>query len=863
MTIQAQRVPSLRLLGGSAPAALRTFDLSREVTVLGRDPGCHIILIPPSVSRRHARVLRRGDGYYLEDLGSAGGTMLNGGPLATAARLRNGDRIGIGDCTFAFSDPPPPVKYPSDDLSSILGVRDVSDTAERALAGVFPELKLRAILEISRDLTGAHELPGVLERALDALFRIFPQAERGFVLLKKEGNGPPPPRAVKVRGGAGRVAVSKTVLEHVVRNGQAILSEDATSDSRFQGSRSVDDAEIRTLMCAPLKDHQRKTVGIIQLDTRESLARFTQEDLDVLAAVAGQIGVAIDNARLLDAATRERQRLALLAEAGATLASPLDLPATLTSLARLVVPQLADLCLIDLVEDDGSIRRVAAAHADAADRASVEEQLRRFPPDPHGTHPVVRVLQSGKTALSNVAAEPVLAEPTRGAEPFAAMRQLRFTSYLIVPLTARERTLGTIALLGTDANRSYGPADQELAEELARRAAQAVDNAALYHAAQAARRQAEDASRAKDLFLAMLSHELRTPLTPILAAVSDRLSRDVDPELQPELEMIRRNVALEARLIDDLLDLSRIERGRLRLEREVVDLHRTIQQALEICRDEISIAGLEVHQDLAAQWHHVEGDHARLMQIAWNLMRNAAKFTPAGGTLTIRTSNPRVEASGLSEVIVEVVDTGRGIEPELLGRIFDAFEQGQSDGLSRGGGLGLGLAISRSLAEAHGGRLTAHSEGRGLGATFRLQLHTVTAPVDDFPPDRPAPTVPSHPQRILLVEDNRDTLRYLSLILGAHGHTVRAAACLADARAEAASGEFDVLVSDVELPDGTGLELMRELAEHGIPGVAMSGYGSEEDVRFSLDAGFTAHLTKPVDAATLEETIQRVARSRA
>jgi signal transduction histidine kinase len=860
MTTQVQRVPSLRLVGDSAPVALRSFDLAREVTLLGRDPDCHIILIPSSVSRRHARVVRRGDGYYLEDLGSSAGTLLNGGPLAAPARLRNGDRIGIGDCTFTFTDPVPPPRPPGDELSSILGVRDVSDTAERALAGVFSELKLRAILEIGRDLTGALDLPGVLERALDALFRIFPQAERGFVLLKKEGAGAPPPRAVRVRGGAGRVAVSKTVLEHVVRSGQAILSEDATSDSRFQGSRSVDDAEIRTLMCAPLKDHQRRTVGIIQLDTRESRARFTQEDLDVLAAVAGQIGVAIDNARLLDAATRERQRLALLAEAGAALASPLDLNATLNAVARLAVPELADVCMIDVLEEDGSIRRVATACKDTADGARVEDQLRRFPPDPQGNHPAVHVLRTGETALANVVPQQLLAETTRGEEHLALLQQLGLTAYLIVPLAARGRVLGTVMLLGTDTNRAYGPADRELAEELARRVAQAMDNAALYHAAEAARRQAEDASRAKDLFLAMLSHELRTPLTPILAAVSDRLTRESDPELRPELEMIRRNVALEARLIDDLLDLSRIERGRLKLEREVVDLHRTIQQALEICGDEIGAAGVDVRAELAAESHHVEGDQARLMQIAWNLMRNAAKFTPEGGTLTIRSHNFETE-SGVRRVVVEFADTGRGIEPELLGRIFEAFEQGKSEGRSRGGGLGLGLAISRSLAEVHGGLLTAHSEGKGLGATFRLELNTVPAPHHDGEDDRPAPAAPSRPLKILLVEDNRDTLRYLSLVLAGHGHQVRSAACLAEARAEAEKGEVDVLVSDVELPDGTGLELMHEFGGRGFPGIAMSGYGSEEDIRFSHEAGFAEHLTKPVDAATLEQAIQRVAKA--
>ncbi len=862
MNLQTARAPSLRLLGDSAPASLRTFDLDRDVTVLGRDPGCHIILMPATVSRRHARVLRRHEGCYLEDLGSAGGTLLNEKPLTGPVRLRDGDRIGIGDCTFSFSDPASPEESKAGG-AAILGIREVSGSAERALAGVQPEGKLRAMLEISSDLVGTYELSAVLERTLDALFRIFPQAERGFVLLKKEGPGATSPRAIKVRGGMGSVAVSRTVLEHVVRHGQAILSEDASIDSRFGGSRSVDDAEIRTLMCAPLKDHLRRTVGILQLDTKDRLARFTREDLNILAAVAGQVSVAVDNARLLDAAARERQRLALLAEAGATLTAPLDPQALLAALARLIVPHLGDLCLIDLRDDDGTIRRVAVAHSDPAKQMLADEQLRRFPPDPTGSHPAMRVMRSGRPELSNDVTEQFLRDSSRNDEHYDVLRHLGLLCYMVVPFVARGQVLGTLTLAGTETNRSYGPPDLALAEELARRAAQALDNAALYQSAEAARRQAEEASRSKDLFLAMLSHELRTPLTPILMAVSARLPTTTDKELRADLEMIRRNIALEARLIDDLLDLSRIEKGRLRLDRDVVDVHKTIRQAVEICRDETKLAGLTVKLDLGASAYHVDGDGARLIQIAWNLIRNAAKFTPAGGSLTIRTKNVPLEPADADrqQLIIEFQDTGRGIEPDLLARIFEAFEQGQGEGGSRSAGLGLGLAISRSLAEAHGGSLTVESAGVGQGATFRLELTTTPAPkpvqVAAAPPE---PPVPSQNLKVLLVEDNRDALRYLALVLNQRGYQVTTAPSLSEGLSHAATDRFDVLVSDLELPDGSGLELMKELAQKGIPGVAMSGYGSDEDLRQSLDSGFSAHLTKPVDARRLEETILNVVR---
>jgi signal transduction histidine kinase len=861
MTKTTTCAPMLRLQGHGGPSGRRDFELDRDVTVLGRDPSCDIVLTPVNVSRRHARIIRRLDGYYLEDLGSTGGTLVNDQAVSGSIRLREGDRIKIGGCTLMFTTTTRLDRANEAEDAAILGLRDVSGTAERELAGIRSEEKLRALLEIGKDLVGSHDLKDVLARTLDALFRIFSKAERGFVLLRKEGANGLVPRAMKVRGSTpGRLTISRTIFEHVVLHGQAVLSGDVTTDDRFGGARSVDEAQIRSLMCVPLKDHLHQTVGILQLDTLDRQSRFTPDDLDILVAVAGQVSVAVDNARLLEMAGQERRRLAFLAEAGAAFASSLDLPATLAAVARLAVPELADLCLVDLRDESGAIRCVAAAHAEPTKQTLVDELRRRYPLDPEGPHPAMKVFRSNRPELANSVSDQLLEAIATDNEHLDLLRRLGFTSYIAVPLVARGRTLGVVSLIGTETDRRYGPADLELAEELARRAAMAIDNAVLYHEAQDARRRAEEAGRSKDLFLAMLSHELRTPLTPILAVVSASLEQGPDPELRPALEMIRRNVALEARLIDDLLDLSRIERGRLRLDREVVDVHRTIQQALEICRDEIFVAGLEVITDLSAVDYHAEADQARLMQIGWNLIRNAAKFTPAGGTLTIRTRNiPSADPDAPPALVVEFEDTGQGIEPEVMPRIFDAFEQGQADLRCRSGGLGLGLAISRSLAEAHGGSLTAHSPGKGFGSTFRLTLSAVLerAPKPEATP-LPSLSQPCCAQRILLVEDNRDTLQFLALILGQRGHTVYKAANLAEARAEASSKEFDLLISDIELPDGTGLELMHELASRHIKGIAMSGFGSEDDVRQSRDAGFQVHLTKPVDLGKLEKEIRAI-----
>lgn len=390
------------------------------------------------------------------------------------------------------------------------------------------------------------------------------------------------------------------------------------------------------------------------------------------------------------------------------------------------------------------------------------------------------------------------------------------------------------------------------------------------HDLQEAKEAAESASHAKDQFLAMLSHELRTPLTPVLLMATALLD---DPETPAEsramLELTRRNVELEARLIDDLLDITRISRGKLVLNREVVDAHALIHQALEICRADLRANDLRVAIELDASEHHVDGDPARLQQVFWNLIKNAVKFTPRGGSLSIRSRNGESGAADdgrTPSLIVEVSDTGIGIDSEVLPRIFDAFEQGDQSTRRRFGGLGLGLAISRSVIVAHNGTLTAASPGADQGATFTLELATTPAPL----PDAAAPA-PSHKKplahrslKILLVEDNKETLRYLSWILAQHNHAVETADSMAAALETAAERTFDLVISDIELPDGSGLELMRRLGEGGeIRGIALSGFGSDDDIQMSKAAGFSEHLTKPIDFLKLEETIYHVTSSMA
>jgi PAS domain S-box-containing protein len=383
-----------------------------------------------------------------------------------------------------------------------------------------------------------------------------------------------------------------------------------------------------------------------------------------------------------------------------------------------------------------------------------------------------------------------------------------------------------------------------------------------------AHREAQAASEAKDRFLATLSHELRTPLTPVLAVLA---RFEADPALDghtPELTMIRRNVELEARLIDDLLDLTRIASGKLELRRRQADAREILEHALATVERSLAEKDLRLEVALAPEEHRLWADAPRITQVFWNLLSNAVKFTPRGGRVTLRsTVEPRTR-----ELVVEVRDTGIGIEPEVLPRIFDAFEQSGRRITRQFGGLGLGLAVSRAIVDLHGGRLTAASEGREHGAVFtvRLPLGGLREDLEETGVwlSRPRPSRPlvevDRALRILLVEDHEDTAQAMSDLLGMMGHEVTlagsVAAALSTAEDAVRGSGIDLVVSDIGLPDGSGQDLMRELIRrYGWKGIALSGYGMEDDVRRSREAGFARHLTKPVDLDALRTAIRQVA----
>ncbi|MEO5722237.1 MAG: PAS domain S-box protein, partial [Chthoniobacterales bacterium] len=374
--------------------------------------------------------------------------------------------------------------------------------------------------------------------------------------------------------------------------------------------------------------------------------------------------------------------------------------------------------------------------------------------------------------------------------------------------------------------------------------------------AEAAKSRAESATRAKDDFLAALSHELRTPLNPaLLLATSLAGDAELPARVRSDIDVIAKGIALQAELVDDLLDITRITGGKLRLELRPIDAHIALRNAYEIVRSDAEERELEITFNLAAKHNCIEADAVRLQQIFWNVLKNAVKFTARGGAISVTTCNAEDNPGALT---VEITDTGIGIAPEMLGTVFDAFIQEEHDRGHRFGGIGLGLAITRRLVELQHGRIEALSAGRGKGATFRIEFPLESAELcAEAEPTPVAPTaVAPITRRILLVEDHEQTRLTLAQLLERRGHIVTAVETTAAARENAASGEHDLVISDLGLPDGDGHKLMADLrAAHRLPGIALSGYGMDDDIARSRQSGFYVHLTKPIDIASLEAAI--------
>jgi len=378
-----------------------------------------------------------------------------------------------------------------------------------------------------------------------------------------------------------------------------------------------------------------------------------------------------------------------------------------------------------------------------------------------------------------------------------------------------------------------------------------------------ARDMLEHSARAKDRFLAILSHELRTPLTPVLATLNLWEAGDDLPEqLCDDVLMMRRNIELEARLIDDLLDVTRIVQGKLTLNPELCDVHDLLMSSIQVYKSEFHAKRIETRVDLQATRRFVTADCARIQQVFWNVLKNATKFTPEGGRIDIKTTN---DVEG--RIVITISDTGVGMTPDVIERIFQPFTQGHDDTHRRFGGLGLGLTIAKAFVEAHGGSIEASSEGPQRGSTFTIKMlaASATGPVAPTKPSPKPACATDRKLQILLVEDHADSAMVLERFLTRLGHQVDTCHTITAARNSLANGrDFDMVFSDIGLPDGTGIELIKEIRQkHTWPAVALTGFGMNEDVARCREAGFDAHLTKPVSIQNLEAVIRTHAGDRA
>lgn len=431
--------------------------------------------------------------------------------------------------------------------------------------------------------------------------------------------------------------------------------------------------------------------------------------------------------------------------------------------------------------------------------------------------------------------------------PFA--KSLGLQSVLVCPLRDEGRALIGALLLGHRQRNAFTERTERILPTIALQASVGVANAKLY-------RHVQSANQAKAQFLAVLSHELRTPLNPVFAILTaleenPRLPEDV----RQDLVVMRRNLQLEATLIDDLLDLTRISEGKLTLKMASQDIHAIIRAVVHTCGADIERKKCVVAVELQAENHFVLGDEVRLQQALWNLLNNAVKFTPEHGSIIIKTTD-----QGPDGVLVSVRDSGRGIERDALERIFSAFEQGDPLVSAKFGGLGLGLAISKGIVDAHRGRIRADSVGVGHGATFSIYLPTISAAkieTTSVPVTTPREAARL---RILMVDDHEDTRMIMSRLLRSRGYDVEEAGTVADAIDKFTAGDFDLVISDLGLPDGNGHDLMKRLLQiRPVKGIALSGYGMESDVSRSAEAGFSHHLIKPVNFAALDKVISDIA----
>jgi PAS domain S-box-containing protein len=600
-----------------------------------------------------------------------------------------------------------------------------------------------------------------------------------------------------------------------------------------------------------IMEQLRRGQRIEQLDTVRRRKDGSLIDVSLQSAPLynreGEIIGASTVARDITERKRSEQSLAFLAEISRTLAALTDRESALVRATRMMVPFFADWCIIYMVTDDGGIQSAAYAHREPEKEKLVEQLLAQYPIDWNTDMATVRALRTGTTQFVADVPDGHIGRIAQNEEDRALIELLGPRSVISAPLRIRSRTVATITFVATDARRRYTSADVGLAEELAFRVATAIDNAELLESVRAADRQ-------KDEFLAMLAHELRNPLGAI--SYASTLMQASDADAQPELiEVVSRQVGNLAHLIDDLLDVSRISRGKIQLRNEPIDAATIARRAVAAARPLIEGKSHTFTLNIQSVPMPLLVDATRVEQIIVNFLTNAAKYTPDGGQISLCAEVQQGEA------VIRVKDTGVGIPAEMLPRVFDLFAQADRSIDRSQGGLGIGLTVARRLAELHGGTVTAASDGVGRGAEFTLRLPLCGAPAEDNGGVVAARDPHAVKLRILVVDDNRDTANMEAMLLKNLGHEVATAFDGLEALEAARTFSPDVVLLDIGLPELDGYGVAKRLREEGMDSlvlVAVSGYGRLDDVQRSRDAGFNHHLVKPVKQQALIELLNGI-----
>jgi signal transduction histidine kinase len=660
--------------------------------------------------------------------------------------------------------------------------------------------------------------------------------------------------SAKALEGCSRLGIASPMpiaRSHVARAEVWIESLDAYEATYPEAAAHSRESGEGAIACLPLTVEER-SFGAFSI-AFPGARTFTADERRFLRTLSRHAAQALDRARLFEEAKRVEVSLRFLSEASNVLAGSLDYDATLAAVARLAVPRIADWTSIDMLNPDGTLRRVALAHIDPEKVALGWELSHRHPPGPNDPRGPGCVVRTGQSEVFADVSDDMLARAVPDTSSLRIVRSLGPVSWMCVPLHECGRPAGAMTLVSAESHRHFGGSDLALAEELARRASMAIDNAKAY-------REAQEANRVKDDFLATMSHELRTPLNAILGWSAMLRSRP-DVDVRKGLETIERNARAQVRLIEEVLDISRIMTGKLKLDSKSIDLAALVRASIDVVAPSALAKAIALDSRLPGEPCPFYGDAGRLQQVFWNLLSNAVKFTSKGGLIEVSLTQSR------SEVEFIVKDTGRGIRSDFLPVMFQRFRQADSSTTRTESGLGIGLAVVSHVVELHGGTVKAASAGEGRGATF-----TVTLPVRAVSMVETQPALvsavagrPLAGLRVLVCEDDPDSRELLRVVLAREGATVRLAAAASEAIDHIRDFRPDVFLSDIGLPLVDGYALIRQIRtlaedEGGrTPSIALTAYAGCDDARKACAEGYQLHMAKPVHPTELIAQVANLA----